>query len=269
MEKFITTLLLVVGGLTAQAQTLPPTDAVPALPERKLAPRLRPVPSAPSGLSVADDGRRRPQAIVLDAHAGPFAEVKGAADARDAAQLFTVGQSVRLGSALALRGRYLSVYRPGPRLESTARRGELGRLAFRIGSVNLVRSGSSDEVEAVIVKSSREIVAGDLVLDMPQARQGQEEASLVAPGVPARVAAQHGPDRLRLAAARQVVGLDRGAADGVHAGMCLRQAPGCRGRGDFIGRILHAGSQASAAQLAGSAAPLEAGDEVCIAPCLD
>ena len=251
------------GAVLALAPSLSVASSL--LPEYVLPPRPRVLAPLPQAQRVGDDSGR-PLAMVLDPDAGPFAKVTGPAAARDATQLFVAGQAVRIALVGASHEGFVSIYRLGPVLRSSDGGTALGRMAFRIGGARIVRRDTNGKGgEAVITSSSREIVAGDIVLDAqtwPQEKQGAVQA------VAARVVMQSGAERMRLAAADQVVGLDRGAADGVHAGMCLRVA-GCGRRGDIAGRVLHAGGRASVAQLVRGTAPLEGGDEVCIAACPD
>lgn len=276
MKKFSTGPLLFACWVPAgavSAQEPPPFVVSPPLPEYILSPRPRVLAPLPQAQQAGDDSAR-PQAMVLDGDAGPFAEVTGLVAARDvvrdAAQMFVSGQMVRIapvGASGAPLEEGVSIYRLGPTLGSADGRTALGRMAYRIGSARIVRRDADGKAtKAVIAHGNREIAAGDIVLDArawPAAAR-QETVRAVA----ARVALQSGAERMRLAAMGQVVGLDRGALDGVRAGMCLRAAE-CDRTGDVVGRVLHAGGRASVARLEHGAALLAGGDEVCIAACPD
>ena len=222
----------------------------------------------PQARGIAEDAGRLP-VMVLDAGAGPFAEVAGPAATQGGRQLLSVGQVVRIVPAAARDG-FLAIYRPGPMLLSTDGRTGLGRMAFLVGNARIVRRGADgNAAEATIVSASREIVAGDMLMMAPAPNLNLTgDAGTAMPAVAARVAVQSGAERVRLAAIHQVLGLDRGTVDGVRTGMCLR-AGECGGHGAIIGRVLHAGDRASAAQITRAAVLLEWGDEICVAACPD
>ncbi|WP_290971790.1 hypothetical protein [Herbaspirillum sp.] len=259
MKKFST------GLLFAGCSALPAALAEPS--EHRLSPQPRVLAPSQPVQQAAGDGGRLP-AVVLDADAGPFAEVLGPAAARAGARLSGAGQAVRIAPAVAADGALVAIYRPGPMLRSADGRADLGRMAFLVGSARIVgRDAHGKGGEAVIANSNREVAAGDIVMAAP-ATVGAGESRGAVHAIAARIAVQSGAKRMRLAGAHQAAALDRGRADGVRAGMCLRAAR-CGGHGAVIGRILHAGQRASVAQVARAAAPLEWGDEVCVTACLD
>lgn len=251
MKKFSTGLLL--AGCSALAAAA--------------APQLRILPPLPQEQGIAGDAGRL-SVMVLDADAAPSVEVAGSASTQGGRQLLAAGQLVRIAPAMAAPDGFFAIYRPGPMLRSADGRAELGRMVFLIGNARIVRSGADgNAAEARIVSANREIVAGDMLVATPaSARRGATRSAMQA--VAARVAMQSGAERVRLAAAHQVLGLDRGTADGVRAGMCLRAA-GCGNHGAIIGRVLHAGDRASAAQITRPSVLLEWGDEICVAACPD
>lgn len=264
MENFSTArrlacCLALAAGFSVQAQQAVGPGS--PLPEHDLSPQLRELPFARPTVAGSVGESAWPRVIVLHSHAAPYAEVQSAVDG---AQLFITGQILQASPASALHGVRLFVYRPGPWLEHDRGGDDPARLAFRVGRADVVRVDGK-WARLVVADSDREIIAGDLVLgELPRYRM-VDGAVPAAQEIDARVAAQRGDERLRFAAAGQVVALDRGARDGVLSGMCLHQ----RGRRKAIGRILHVGTHASAAQLARVSVPLEAGDEISIRPCTD
>lgn len=251
MKKFSTGLLLAACSALAAAA----------------APQLRVLPPLPQEQGIAGDAGRL-SVMVLDAGAGPLAEVVGPAAAQGARQLLAIGQLVRIVPAVAAWDGLVAIYRPGPMLRSADGRAGLGRMVFLIGNARIVRSGADgNAAEATIVSASREVVAGDMLMAAPALDRSGETRDAM-PAVAARVAMQSGTERVRLAAAHQVLGLDRGMRDGVRTGMCLR-ASGCGDHGAIIGRVLHAGDRAAVAQITRPAVLLEWGDEICAAACHD
>lgn len=138
MKKFSTALLLS-AGLAAGAWAQ-------ALPGHKLSPQPRALP-APTPTAAGED-EAWPTAIALEALRQPAAAIVGT----DVGTLMRAGQALRIAPALA-PGRRLPVYR------------REARMALRVGSIEVRGADAAGkESHALVLRSSRELLAGDLVL---------------------------------------------------------------------------------------------------------